>query len=89
MINQVVHQKDRHHQFGTTNINIDYVLFKQEDVSDDIKDAERAHKEKNDRVWQCLHCRDTAEEKRPMILADVKSHLSGRYAEARLQSRWC
>jgi hypothetical protein len=48
----------------------------EDDITDEIKEAENKHWAEVDCIWSCMHCRDLPSEREPDTLDSVKEHIS-------------
>lgn len=70
---QIMHQTNKHRSKDTDST---LAKISEDDITEDIKEAENKHWVKVDDIWSCTHCRDLPTEAKPNTLDGVKQHIS-------------
>jgi len=63
------------HCVHTSDFEKNLLRLKPNQLSDEIKEAENAHRINTIKEWSCFHCLDTTREKAPTTLEAVKQHI--------------
>lgn len=70
---QIIHQTNGHR---TNAVDSVLEIISEDDLTEDIKEAESKHWAEFDSIWLCTHCRDLPREAKPDTLDGVKQHIS-------------
>ncbi|KAJ3506348.1 hypothetical protein NLJ89_g6920 [Agrocybe chaxingu] len=71
----VKHYKDSHGGYSVKDLRKYFMKIEGIQLDDDLKAAEADYRNQWDAVWQCMHCRDTPQEKSPSTLRKALEHI--------------
>ncbi|CAA7265863.1 unnamed protein product [Cyclocybe aegerita] len=71
----VKHYKDSHGGYSIKDLRKYFMKVEGVQLDDDLKAAETDYRNQWDAVWQCMHCRDTPQEKSPSTLRKALEHI--------------